>query len=43
MTYEFERGGALMAQAGLVTIALVNVETPRLFHVRNAFAAGGVI
>ncbi|WP_456673511.1 PhzF family phenazine biosynthesis protein [Bradyrhizobium sp. RDM12] len=43
MTYEFERGRALMAQAGLVTIALVNVEKPRLFHVRNAFAAGGVI
>ena len=43
MTYEFERGRALMEQAGLVTIALVTVETPRLFHVRNAFAAGGVV
>ena len=42
MNYEFERGRALMAQAGLVTIALVTVETPQLFHVRNAFAAGGV-
>ncbi|MCP3382810.1 PhzF family phenazine biosynthesis protein [Bradyrhizobium sp. CCGUVB4N] len=43
MNYEFERGRALMEQAGLVTIALVTVETPRLFHVRNAFAAGGVV
>lgn len=43
MTYDFDRGRALMEQACLVTIALVTVETPRLFHVRNAFAAGGVI
>jgi len=43
MTYDFDRGRALMKQACLVTIALVTVETPRLFHVRNAFAAGGVV
>ena len=43
MTYEFERGRALMEKAGLVTVALVTVETARLFHVRNAFAAGGVV
>ncbi|KJC51903.1 PhzF family phenazine biosynthesis protein [Bradyrhizobium sp. LTSP857] len=43
MTYEFERGRALMDKAGLVTVALVTVETARLFHVRNAFAAGGVV
>ncbi|MET4262526.1 PhzF family phenazine biosynthesis protein [Bradyrhizobium sp. S3.12.5] len=43
MTYQFERGRSLMEQAGLVTIALATVETPRLFHVRNAFAAGGVV
>ncbi|MGY8705282.1 PhzF family phenazine biosynthesis protein [Bradyrhizobium sp. 18BD] len=43
MGYDFERGRALMAQSGLVTIALVNIATPRLFHVRNAFAAGGVV
>lgn len=43
MAYDFERGRALMAREGLITIALVNVETPRLFHVRNAFAAGGVV
>jgi len=43
MTYDFERGRALMEQAGLVTVALVTMATPRLFHVRNAFAAGGVV
>lgn len=43
MAYDFERGRTLMAREGLVTIALVSVETPRLFHVRNAFAAGGVV
>lgn len=43
MTYDFERGRALMDRAGLVTVALVTVETARLFHVRNAFAAGGVV
>ena len=42
MNYDFERGRALMEQAGLVTVALVTMENPRLFHVRNAFAAGGV-
>lgn len=43
MAYDFERGRALMDKAGLVTIALVTVATPRLFHLRNAFAAGGVV
>jgi PhzF family phenazine biosynthesis protein len=43
MAYDFDRGRALMERAGLVTIALAQVETPRLFHVRNAFAAGGVV
>ncbi|QOZ53507.1 PhzF family phenazine biosynthesis protein [Bradyrhizobium sp. CCBAU 53338] len=43
MAYDFERGRALMARENLVTIALVTAETPRLFHVRNAFAAGGVV
>ncbi|MDH6258862.1 PhzF family phenazine biosynthesis protein [Bradyrhizobium sp. BR13661] len=43
MSYDFERGRALMAREGLVTIALVTSETPRLFHARNAFAAGGVV
>ena len=43
MTYDFEKGRALMQQARLVTVALVSMETPRMFHVRNAFAAGGVV
>lgn len=43
MNYDFDRGRALMERAGLVTIALVTAETPQLFHVRNAFAAGGVV
>lgn len=43
MAYDFDRGRALMDKAGLVTVALVTVETPRLFHVRNGFAAGGVV
>ena len=43
MTYDFERGRALMEKAGLVTVALVTMETPQSFHVRNAFAAGGVV
>jgi len=43
MAYDFERGRALMEKAGLVTVALVTMETVQLFHVRNAFAAGGVV
>jgi len=43
MAYDFERGRALMQKAGLITVALVTTETLRLFHVRNAFAAGGVV
>jgi PhzF family phenazine biosynthesis protein len=43
MTYDFERGRALMGKTGLVTVALVTVEHPQLFHARNAFAAGGVV
>ena len=42
MRYPFERGRALMEQAGLVTIMLAWAEGPRLFHSRNAFASGGV-
>ena len=42
MRYDLGEGAALMAAAGLVTIALVHAETPCLFHARNAFAAGGV-
>ena len=43
MSYDFERGRALMEREGLVTIALVTAQTPRLFHARNPFAAGGVV
>jgi len=43
MSYDFERGRALMEREGLVTIALVTSQTPRLFHARNPFAAGGVV
>ncbi|MBR1086596.1 PhzF family phenazine biosynthesis protein [Bradyrhizobium manausense] len=43
MAYDFERGRTLMAREGLVTVALVTSQTPRLFHARNAFAAGGVV
>jgi len=42
MNYDFERGRAVMEKAGLVTVALLTMETPQLFHVRNAFASGGV-
>jgi PhzF family phenazine biosynthesis protein len=43
MAYDFARSRALMEKAGLVTVTLVTVERAQLFHVRNAFAAGGVV
>ena len=43
MSYDLGAGRALMRSHGLVTIALVVAEGPRLFHVRNAFASGGVV
>jgi PhzF family phenazine biosynthesis protein len=43
MHYDFERGRALMEGSGIITIALVTAQTPQLFHVRNAFAAGGLL
>jgi PhzF family phenazine biosynthesis protein len=43
MSYDLERGRALMEKAGLVTVAFVAAENPQLFHVRNAFASGGVL
>lgn len=42
MNYDLDAGRALMNKHGLVTIAFVFSETPQLFHVRNAFASGGV-
>lgn len=43
MTYDFAAGQRLMDTAGVVTIALVHAECPQQFHVRNAFASGGVV
>jgi PhzF family phenazine biosynthesis protein len=43
MSYDLELGRELMEKAGLVTVVLVAAEQPQLFHVRNAFAAGGVL
>ncbi|WP_198368988.1 PhzF family phenazine biosynthesis protein [Roseomonas rosulenta] len=42
MAYDLAAGAALMRDAGLVTIMLVQAESPHRFHARNAFAAGGV-
>ena len=42
MRYDLRLGRELMEKAGLVTVALVTAENPQLFHVRNAFAPGGV-
>lgn len=43
MTYDLAEGRAFMNANGLVTIMLVWAENDRLFHVRNAFASGGVL
>lgn len=43
MSYDLDQGRRLMRTNGLVTIAFVHSQTSRLFHVRNAFASGGVI
>ena len=43
MSYDLKLGRELMEEAGLVTVALVTTENPQLFHVRNAFAVGGVL
>lgn len=43
MTYQLGLGKDLMKNYGLVTIALVWPASDRLFHVRNAFASGGVL
>ena len=42
MSYELDRGRALMHRAGVITILLGWAETPRRFHTRNPFASGGV-
>lgn len=42
MAYEFAQGQVLMRQLGVATIMLAHAQTPRVFHVRNAFAFGGI-
>jgi PhzF family phenazine biosynthesis protein len=42
MAYDFEQGQALMREHGWVTVMLAHAESAVLFHVRNAFAFGGV-
>ena len=43
MSYDLKQGRDLMEESGLITIALVTAENPRLFQVRNAFAVGGIL
>ena len=43
MMYDFDQGADLMTQHGITTVMLVYPESKNLFHVRNAFAVGGVI
>ena len=42
MNYDLEAGRTFMNKLKLVTVMFVYAETARLFHVRNAFASGGV-
>ena len=42
MEYDLSRGRAFMSDADIVTICLVYVKSPVLFHTRNPFASGGV-
>jgi PhzF family phenazine biosynthesis protein len=42
MHYDLAAGRTFAKAEGIVTISLVQAETPRLFHVRNPFPLGGV-
>lgn len=42
MIYELPAGRAFMLGAGITTVSFIFAATPRLFHVRNPFASGGV-
>ncbi len=42
MSYDQDRGKALMDEAGLITIDIVFAESDQTFHCRNPFASGGV-
>jgi len=43
MQYDLEAGRQFMRKRGLITIMLVYRQDDQLFHVRNAFASGGVL
>lgn len=43
MDYDLEQGRALMQAQGWTTMMLAWAETPQRFHVRNAFAIGGLL
>lgn len=43
MTYDLPGGARLMRHHALTTINLLWIETPQVFHSRNAFAVGGVL
>ncbi|MEM1078140.1 MAG: PhzF family phenazine biosynthesis protein [Pseudomonadota bacterium] len=43
MTYDLDRGRAVMRTHGLVTVMLAHIEGEQSFVVRNAFASGGVL
>lgn len=43
MTYDLNKGRAFMKAHNLVTVMFVVAKTQELFHVRNAFASGGVL
>jgi len=43
MAYDLDAGRRFMQAHGLVTVAFVVADTARHFHVRNAFASGGVM
>jgi len=43
MNYDLDQGREFMKAHDLVTIMFVVAETDKLFHVRNAFASGGVL
>lgn len=42
MAYDFAKGQALMRQWRVATVMLTHAQSPRIFHVRNAFAFGGI-
>jgi PhzF family phenazine biosynthesis protein len=42
MDYDFKQGADFMRANNFATISLVYIESPQVFHTRNAFAIGGV-